>query len=560
MTTDKSNIDPITLSVMWSGLVSIADDMGTALRRTAFSEAVREGDDFSTGLFDRKGRLIAQGNLSVGHIGAMPYAVQHVLAHFPMDSFRPGDCIILNDSFLGSGHYPDIYMTSPVFVDDDLVGFAVNSAHHVDMGGAVPGSQIVTGVSEAFQEGLRILPIRIIKEGEIQEDVLRLILGNVRLPEIVKGDLLAQRNTNVVGVQRFSKMVRDYGIELVDAAIEAILDRSEARMRELLSAIPDGVYQNEDFMDDAGVGTEPIRFKVTVTVDGDRVKVDFAGSSEQVARGLNSYINYTRAYAVFAIKVFTDPHLPHNEGVIRVVDISAPEGSFFNPTFPAPSSGRAVLQVRIFETICGALAGVVPSRAMAGFSHWSNPIIGGQDAHTGKSFICYDIIMGGYGARDGHDGQEALCPVFNGSNIPVEVQESNSPIRVRRLEFIQDSGGAGKFRGGCGVRKDLEVYASSATASLLGDRHKFQPKGLFGGDPGALARTVLNPDGEAEELESKEVKQLREGDVLSIQLSGGGGLGDPKERDPAAVREDVADGFVSALAAKERYGVDMGED
>ncbi len=560
MSTDKSNIDPITLSVMWSGLVSIADDMGAALRRTAFSEAVREGDDFSTGLFDRKGRLIAQGNLSVGHIGAMPYAVQHVLAHFPVDSFRPGDCIVLNDSFLGSGHYPDIYMTSPVFVDDDLVGFAVNSAHHVDMGGAVPGSQIVTGVSEAFQEGLRILPIRIIKEGEIQEDVLRLILGNVRLPEIVKGDLLAQRNTNAVGVQRFSKMVRDYGIELVDAAIEAILDRSEARMRELLSAIPDGVYQNEDFMDDAGVGTEPIRFKATVTVDGDRVKVDFSGSSEQVARGLNSYINYTRAYAVFAIKVFTDPHLPHNEGVIRVVDISAPEGSFFNPTYPAPSSGRAVLQVRIFETICGALAGVVPSRAMAGFSHWSNPIIGGQDAHTGKSFICYDIIMGGYGARDGHDGQEALCPVFNGSNIPVEVQESNSPIRVRRLEFIQDSGGAGQFRGGCGVRKDLEVYASSATASLLGDRHKFQPKGLFGGDPGALARTVLNPDGEAEELESKEVKQLREGDVLSIQLSGGGGLGDPKERDPAAVREDVADGFVSALAAKERYGVDVGED
>ncbi|MCH8883755.1 MAG: hydantoinase B/oxoprolinase family protein, partial [SAR324 cluster bacterium] len=397
MTRNKAEIDPITLSVLWSGLVSITDDMGSALRRTAFSEAVREGDDFSTGLFDRQARMIAQGNLSVGHLGAMPYAVKHVLDYFPVEELRPGDCILLNDSFLGSGHYPDCYMTTPVFMDGDLVGFAVNSAHHVDMGGAVPGSQIVTGVTEAYQEGLRILPVRIIREGEIQEDVMRLILGNVRLPEIVKGDLLAQRNTNAVGVQRLTKMIREYGLDVVNAAIENILDRSEARMRELIGSIPDGIYTNEEFLDDGGVGTEPIRFYATVTVEGERIKVDFAGSSEQVASGLNSYINYTRAYAVFAVKVFTDPHLPHNDGVIRVVDIVAPEGSFFNPTYPAPSSGRAVLQVRIFEAICGALAQAVPQRAMAGFSHWSNPIIGGRDDRTGKKFIFYDIIMGGYG-------------------------------------------------------------------------------------------------------------------------------------------------------------------
>lgn len=559
MTRNKAEIDPITLSVLWSGLVSITDDMGSALRRTAFSEAVREGDDFSTGLFDRQARMIAQGNLSVGHLGAMPYAVKHVLDYFPVEELRPGDCILLNDSFLGSGHYPDCYMTTPVFMDGDLVGFAVNSAHHVDMGGAVPGSQIVTGVTEAYQEGLRILPVRIIREGEIQEDVMRLILGNVRLPEIVKGDLLAQRNTNAVGVQRLTKMIREYGLDVVNAAIENILDRSEARMRELIGRIPDGIYTNEEFLDDGGVGTEPIRFYATVTVEGERIKVDFAGSSQQVASGLNSYINYTRAYAVFAVKVFTDPHLPHNDGVIRVVDIVAPEGSFFNPTYPAPSSGRAVLQVRIFEAICGALAQAVPQRAMAGFSHWSNPIIGGRDDRTGKKFIFYDIIMGGYGARGYKDGQEAMCPVFNGSNIPVEVQESHSPVRVRRLEIMGDTGGAGKYRGGCGVRKDLEVYAEEAVVSLLGDRHRFQPKGLFGGQPGELARTVLNPEGEAELLQSKEVKKLKRGDVLSIQLSGGGGFGDPRERDRAAVMNDVADGYVSAKAAKELYGVDVTE-
>lgn len=562
MTRQTTEIDSITLSVLWSGLVSIADDMGSALRRMAFSEAVREGDDFSAGLFDRQGRMIAQGNLSVGHLGAMPYAVRHVLEHFPVETMRPGDCILLNDSFLGSGHYPDCYMTTPVFLEDRLIGFAVNSAHHVDMGGAVPGSQIVTGVTEAFQEGLRILPVRIIREGEIQEDVMRLILGNVRLPDIVKGDLLAQRNTNMVGAQRLSKMYAEYGIDVVDAAIETILDRSEARMRELIGAIPDGEYTNEDFMDDAGVGTEPIRFRATVTVAGDHITVDFAGSSDQVAAGLNSYINYTRAYAMFAIKVFTDPHLPQNDGAIRAVDIVAPEGSFFNPTFPAPSSGRAVLQVRIFEVICGALAQVLPERALAGFSHWANPITSGTDdreGKDGKAFICYDIIMGGYGARHDHDGQEALCPVFNGSNIPVEVQESNSPVRVRRLEIMRDTGGAGKFRGGCGVRKDLEVYSETAVASLLGDRHLFQPKGLFGGHPGALARTVLNPEGEAEVLHSKEVKPLRRGDVLSVQLSGGGGFGDPRERDPEAVLRDVADGYVSPEAAKELYGVEVPE-
>ncbi len=559
MSRKTAGVDPITLSVIWSGLVSIADDMGAALRRTAFSEAVREGDDFSAALFDRHARMIAQGNLSVGHLGAMPYAVRHVLDYFPVESMRPGDCFLLNDSFLGSGHYPDCYLTTPVFVEDQLVGFAVNSAHHVDMGGAVPGSQIVTGVTEAFQEGLRILPVRLIREGEIQEDMLRLILGNVRLPEIVKGDLMAQRNTNAVGVQRLAKMVREYGLEVIDAAVEEILDRSEARMRELIGAIPDGTYLNEDFMDDSGVGTEPIRFHATVNVSGDHIEVDFAGSSEQVASGINSYINYTRAYAVFAVKVFTDPHLPHNDGVIRAVDIVAPEGSFFNPTFPAPSSGRAVLQVRIFEVICGALAQVLPQRAMAGFSHWSNPIIGGTNDQTGDPFIFYDVILGGYGGRADRDGQEGLCPVFNASNIPVEVQEAHSPVRVRRLELIQDSGGAGKYRGGCGVRKDLEVYSEHAVASLLGDRHRFQAKGLFGGEPGILARTVLNPDGEAEELHSKEVKQLKRGDVLSIQLCGGGGFGDPAERDPAAVLEDVADGYTSAEAAKRDYGIDIVE-
>ena len=380
---NTATVDPVTLSVLWNGLISVADDMGTTLRHTAYSAAVREGDDFSTGIFDARGRLVAQGNFSPGHLGSMPYVVRHVLDHFAPADFEPGDCVLLNDSFMGSGHYPDCFMTSPLFVDGRLAGFAVNIAHHVDMGGAVPGSQIVE-VREAFQEGLRILPVRIARRGELREDVLRLILGNVRLPEIVRGDLLAQRNANAVAAERYAGLVGKHGAELVETAIDAILDRSEARMRELIEALPDGTWSHEDFMDDDARAGEPLRFHVEVTVDGDSIVLDWSGSSDQVEAGINSYINYTRAYSGFAVKVFTDPHLPQNEGVNRPVEIRARSGSFFNPEYPAPSSGRAINQIRMFEVVCGAFAKMRPEPAMASFSHWSNPVMGGVDDRPGR--------------------------------------------------------------------------------------------------------------------------------------------------------------------------------
>ena len=552
-------IDPVTLSVLWNGLISIADDMGTTLRHTAYSAAVREGDDFSTGLFDARGRLVAQGNFSPGHLGSMPYVVRHVLDHFAAEDFEPGDGILLNDSFMGSGHYPDCFLTTPLFASGRLVGFAVNIAHHVDMGGAVPGSQIVD-VREAFQEGLRILPVRIARSGELQEDVLRLILGNVRLPAIVRGDLLAQRNANAVAAERYAGLVARHGSDLVETAIEAILDQSEARMRELISALPDGSWSHEDFMDDDARAGEPLRFHVEVTVDGDSIVLDWSGSTDQVEAGINSYINYTRAYSGFAVKVFTDPHLPQNEGVNRPVEVRARPGSFFNPVFPAPSSGRAINQIRLFEVVCGAFAKMRPEPAMASFSHWSNPVVGGVDDRPGRGnrpFVFYDVIYGGYGGRSDKDGAEGLCPVFNATNIPVEVHESKAPVRVHRLELIPDSAGAGRYRGGCGVRKDVELLASRATVSLSGDRHRSAPPGLAGGLPGARGETVLNPDRGAERLASKETRNLVRGDILSFRLSGAGGYGPPGQRDEDAVRNDLADGYITAGAARELYGIDI---
>ncbi len=552
---NNRSVDPVTLTVIWNTLMSIAEELGTTLRSTAFSEGVREGDDFSTALFDRDGRMIAQGNFSPGHLGSMPACVQHTIEHFPPETLRPGDSVLLNDSFMCSGHFPDTFQVMPIFVDEALVGFVACSAHQVDMGGAAPGSQKVHGVTESFQEGLRILPVRFVRGGEIDEDILRLVLGNVRMPDKVRGDLLAQHTANLSAAARMQQLFRDHGAETITQAYDIILDRSEQAMREALAAVPAGTYSFEDYLDDYGPDTEPIKMAVDVTFDGaGAVELDFSRSSDVVPAAINSYINYTRAYALFAIKVFCDAQQPQTAGAMRPITVTARPGSFFNPEFPAPSGGRAILQIRIFDAINGAIAKALPHRAMGAFAHWSNPNIGGMDDRTGKPFVMYDLSLAGYGGRQGKDGVEALSPVMNCSNIPIEVHETHNPIRVRRLEFIPDSGGPGQWRGGCGLRKDIELLNSTAVLSHLGDRHKFQPYGLFGGQPGALGESFLNPDGNAQPLHSKGMYDLKRGDVLSFRLSGAGGYGPVEERDPDAIARDVADGYVTEQGARDDYG------
>jgi N-methylhydantoinase B len=548
------SIDPITLTVIWGSLTSITEEMGSALRRTAFSEAVREGQDFSTGLFDAAGRLIAQGNFTPGHLGAMPYAVRNVLAYVPPERLAPGDMLATNDAALGGGHYPDMFLVAPVFEAGAIIGYVVTTAHHVDVGGLSPGSQAVQGVTEAFQEGIRVLPVKLVHHGEFDPDLLRVILGNVRLPEKMRGDLLAQRNANHVGGERLRELFGAYGADVLAAAIETIIARSEQRARELIGRLPEGTYSFEDHLDDYGPDTPPVRVAVDVTLRNGEAVVDFSRSGDQVPAALNCYMNYTRAYASFAIRVFAGIDIPNNAGIERVIRAVARDGCFFNARWPAPCGGRAAVQVRIFEAINGALAQADPSRAMAAFSHWGNPNIGGIDECTGRPWIMYDLLLAGYGGRADKDGAEALSPVMNCANVPVEVHETNNPIRVHRLELITDSGGAGQFRGGAGLRKDVELLCDDATLSLLGERHKFQPYGLFGGEAGALARTVLTRDGATMELGSKQVLRLQRGDVVSFRLSGAGGFGDPRTRDPQRVRADVRNGYISAEKARDVYG------
>jgi len=531
-----ADVDPVTFTVIWNTIVSIAEELGTTMRHTAFSEAVREGDDFSTAVFDARGRMISQGSFSPGHLGSMPFVIRHVNEAFPPETLKPGDSIMLNDSWMGSGHFPDIFQVMPVFEAGKLLGYVAASAHQMDVGGAAPGSQKVHGVTEAFQEGIRILPVRFCREGEIDRDILTLVLANTRVPDKVRGDIMAQHTANLTAAERFRELFRDHGQPAVEQAFDEILDRSEARMRAALANVPPGTYSFDDQMDDYGPGTPPIRFGVDITFgegpEGTEVTVDFSRSSDQVPAAINSYINYTRAYTLFAIKVFCDPLSPQNAGAMRPIRLVAREGSFFNPRFPAASGGRAALQVRIFDTINGAMARAMPARAMGAFSHWSNPNIGGIDERTGRSYVFYDLILAGYGGRADSDGPEGLSPVMNCSNIPVEVHETNAPVLIHRLELLDGTGGAGRHRGGMGLRKDIELLAGEGVLTLLGDRHESRPWGVFGGEPGALGETVLNPHGNAERLGSKEIRTLVRGDVVSIRTSGAGGYGRARERDP----------------------------
>lgn len=550
-------MDPITRGVVWAALQSIAEESGTALKKTAYSQAVREGRDFSVALFDAAGQMIAQGDFSPGHLGSMPSLVRHVLAEYPPASLAPGDAIVLNDLYMGSGHLPDFFMTTPVFHRDRLVGFAVNCAHQVDVGGAAAGSQAVEGVTEFYQEGIRILPTKLWRGGEVNAEVMRLIKGNVRVPDIVEGDLKAMRNSGRVAERRLLELFDRYGTDTVLATWEEILAHSEREMRAAIRTVPAGRYEAEDFYDDCGRGTDPLRAFVTVVVEGDEVLVDFTGSSAQTASGMNAVFNYTLAYAWHTVKsALVQSSLPQNAGTMRPIRAHAPAGSLFNAQPPVAGGARAVMQQRIVDVILQALARAVPDRVIAASSHWANPIFEGHDPVRRRRFVYYDIIVGGMGARPHRDGAEAVCGSFNLENIPVEVNESNYPIVVERLELMGDTAGAGKFRGSCGLRKDIRFLGEHGRVSNLSDRHRFPSPGLLGGLPGALGRTVLNPGTPDEQaLHPKAIYPVAQGDVVSFQVSGSGGYGDPRERDPALVARDVALGYLSVEKALDWYGV-----
>ena len=550
--------DNLTVSVVWGRLAAIAEEMATALSHTSYSDQVREGGDFTTGVFDAGGRLLAQANRAPAHLGAMPHAVRHMLDVYPADTLSPGDVVMMNDPYLGAGHLPDVFEMSPVHLDGELIGFVVGTVHATDIGGMYPGSQGVVGVTDWIQEGIRFLPTLLYRAGRPVDEVFRIVEANVRVPDLVTGDLRALRSSLHVGARKLEELVARYGRETVAAAADLILDRSEQAVREELERIPDGTYRFVDHLDDVGPGTPPLRMEVAVTVDGGEVVFDFTGTDPQTPSAINSTLSYTRSYCYWVAKAITTrDSIPQNEGQLRPVRVVAPEGSFFNPRPPAAVGGRACLNQRIVELLMGALAQVVPERVSAASGQWVNPIFGGTDPETGERFVYYDYVLAGIGARRHRDGVDAMSPVFSVENVPIEIQEAQYPIVVERFELVRDTGGAGTTRGGLSLRKDVRMLVDGVVLSNLTDRTRFAPWGLNGGLPGPLGETVLNP-GTPEErrLESKGVYTLAGGDVVSFRCAGSGGFGHPGGRPREAVRADVEEGYVSPEAARELYGLE----
>lgn len=557
-----SGSDPITTSVIQSALVSISREMGVTLRRTAYSDIFNEGSDFSCGLFDAQGRLTAQGEFLPLHLGALQYAVRQAVAEMRPRGFEPGDAVILNDPYRGGTHLPDLTAITPIFIDNEVRAFAANRAHHGDVGGAVAGS-FVASAYENFQEGIRVPPVKIYRAGRIDPDVLELILNNVRVPTNMRGDLEAQLSANRTAVTRYAEVAARYGSDVVADAITDACASSERRMRQVIATWPDGSYYGEDFLDNDGHRDEPILVAVTLIVRGDQLLVDFSGTAKQVLGPVNSVLGMTASSVYLALQAAADPTIPSNDGSYRPFEINAPLGSLVNPTFPAACTGGNETSHRIVNAIMRALS-VMPAgpRFMASDHGSSNNLIIVAQRPDGSPAILYQYPEGAWGSVEGKDGESALFSLTgNCRNMPAEALELGFPIRLRRYELRQDSGGAGRWRGGLGTRRDYELLADQARLSFLSDRCKVPPFGLRGGAAGAPGAYLVDR-GEglvaaSPTFLSKGVDlPLKAGDIVSQQTAGGGGLGAPRDRPLAEVLADVREGYVSPAGAVEEYGID----
>ncbi len=549
-------IDPVTLEVLRNAFAGIAEEMNANLIRTGYSPSIKERRDCSSALFDPHGRMIAQAESIPVHLGAMPFSVRAVRERF--SEFKPGDTVVLNDPFTGGAHLPDITFVTPIFHAGELIAFAANRAHHADIGGKTPGS-VASDSTDIFQEGLRIPPVKLWQGGELNEDLMRILLSNVRTPEERIGDLRAQKAANETGRRRLLELVERCGAEVIAAAIEEIMDYSERRMRAEIDALPDGTYTSEDFLDNDGINTERVRIKVLVEIAGDRLTVDFSGSSPQVDGPINAVYAVTASAVYYAVRALTDPDIPPNDGCYRPIEIIAPSSSVVNASPPAAVvGGNLETSQRIVDVLIRALSGAVPEKAIGACQGTMNNFtLGGIDPRSGKPYTVYETIGGGFGARASKDGIDGIhSHMTNTLNTPVEALEIAYPLRIERYELLPDSGGPGRYRGGLGIRRDIRVIEHKGQLSLLTERRTTQPYGVFGGKPGSPGADYVIIAGEERRIPGKTVTVLQPGWVISIRTPGGGGYGPPTERSRELIRRDYREGRISAEHAIEHYGFD----
>ncbi|MFQ5761698.1 MAG: hydantoinase B/oxoprolinase family protein [Candidatus Bathyarchaeia archaeon] len=521
-------MDIATLEIIKNYLISSAEEMGVALRRSSFSPNIKERMDHSCAVFDREGRMVAQAEHIPVHLGAMPASVQQILKDFPVNEMGPGDTYILNDPYRGGTHLPDITLITPVFYRNELIGFTASRAHHADVGGLAPGS-MSSQAYEIFQEGLRIPPVRLVTGGVLLKDVYAVILANVRTPKERTGDLSAQIAANSIGAERMEALAERYGLQTLLEAFDRTLNYSEALMRRQISTMPKGTYEAVDYLDDDGFSQEPININTTVTISDDKLTVDFAGTHSQVRGPVNAVEAVTRSAVYYVVRTVTDPSIPANQGLYRPLGVRAPEGTVVNAKFPAAVAGGNVeTSQRIVDALYLAFSKAVPDKVPAASSgSMTNIAIGGLDHRTGAPFAYYETIAGGSGAGPNHDGVNAVhTHMTNTMNTPVEVIEQTYPLTIQAYEIRRGTGGRGRRTGGNGVRRIYRIECPETAVAILSDRRRFQPWGLHGGEGGKPGRNLLvAPGGEAMDIPSKGSIRVKRGATLVMDTPGGGGYG-----------------------------------
>ena len=552
------SVDRITFEVVNNALVGVAEQMAATILRTSYSTVIREMLDYSTAVFDLEGRIIAQSCRIPIHLNSMSRSLRTTLDEtIPITEWRPGDIIVTNDPYKGGQHLPDIQTFLPVFSDSKLVAFCGTLGHHLDVGGMRPGSY-AGDADEIYQEGLRIPPIKLFREGEINERLFALIAANIRQPETTIGDLRSQTAALEIGRDGIIELIERYGLETFKACMELAIESSEARMRDKLRELPNGTWEGEYFIDDDGVTEGAIRIATKVTIDDGSIHVDFTGTDPQRRSPINATLSSCESATYFTILSILDPTIPANYGVYKPITITAPEGSIVNALPPAPVVGRNAVTHTVVGALTKALSQVVPDRITASYYAMSNVyILAGDSGNDGRGWILFDIEVGGGGGRHSKDGLDCYSQgIHNLANTPIEMVETTYPLRFRRYEFLPDSCGPGKHRGGLGVRRDIEFLDENGSLNTQFDKFKIAPFGLFGGGDGAKGQLFLNPDGANErELRSKTVDcKLTRGDVVSMRTQGGGGYGPAAERDPAAIERDLREGKITAAGAGDSYG------
>ena len=546
--------DPITREIIQNALAAAADEMSLSLYRTSYSTIVRDCLDYSTSLCNEKGEMIAQGVTIPTHIGSVPSAIATLFKTFG-DDIHEGDIFVMNDPFDGGMHIPDIFIVKPVFLKGERVAFAVATAHHLDLGGRLPGSSACDN-TEIFQDGFRIPWIKLYDRGQVNETFFKLFRANIRVPHMTVGDVRAQIAACHTGERSILELIERYDLDTFRAVTTDLIGYTERLMRNEIASWPDGEYSFTDYMDSDGCGGPPVKLHVSITVAGDSLTADFTGTAAQTRGALNCTVGFVTAVVALCVRSVMQESVPNNAGIFRPLKVIAPEGTVVNAVMPAASSMRGVTGFRLLDAVFGALAQFLPTRVFAAGEGGNTLVVIGGQYTDRRRYVFFECMTGTWGARPDRDGNDGLCNVCNIiSNIPIEQAESEYPVRVNRYGLVRDSGGAGKFRGGLAVERDWTLLQGTAGLTIRSDRRDHPPYGLFGGGYGTPSKSILqNADG-AEVLPTMISTQIKENETIYHRQAGGGGYGNPWERLPESVAWDVKNDKVSITAAREQYGV-----